>query len=114
MIRTDEIAVCFSGVSGDESDWVIQRVKKQLPYDTFFATWQGRKVPECATNCHFFPEPKYDYHNLLETKIKPNCDKWRKSATPPAPGRKGEPGTKKEIMKKFPQIQNKFFAIFTS
>ncbi len=100
MIRTDEIAVCFSGVSGDESDWVIQRVKNQLPYDTFFATWQGKKVPKGAANCHFFPEPKYDYHNLLETKIKPNCEKWRRSATPPAPGRKGGTWHKKENYEK--------------
>ena len=87
MIRAEEVAVCFSGLARAEHEWVIERTKKILPYDTFFSTWEGYTVPRNISDCKLFPEPKYDYHNLIETKTKPDCMLWKKYTTPPPPHR---------------------------
>jgi len=99
MIKTDEVAVCFSGLARDEHEWVIERTKKILPYDTFFCTWEGYAVPKNASDCKLFPEPKYDYHNLIETKTKPDCTLWKKyTKTPPPNGRGGKIWWKPNLM----------------
>jgi len=89
MIRADKIAVCFSGLPRGEHRWVIERTRKIFPYDTFFATWEGQDTPESITDCYRFPEPVYDYHNLIDTKTKPNCSLWSKYTRKPADGGKG-------------------------
>jgi len=89
MIKAEEVAVCFSGLARAEHEWVIERTKNILPYDTFFSTWEGYDMPKNATGCELFPEPTYDYHNLVETKTKPDCSLWRKYTRTPTPGDRG-------------------------
>jgi hypothetical protein len=89
VIKADEVAVCFSGLPREEHEWVIKRTKKILPYDTFFATWKGRELPNGVDNCLQFDEPEYGYHNLIDTKTKPDCTLWAKYTRKPTPGHRG-------------------------
>ena len=59
----------------------IQIAQEVFPYDFFYMQWKGYDQPEVA-NCQFFDEPIYDYHNLLETKYKPDCHIWRRYTRP--------------------------------
>ena len=89
MIRANEVAVCFSGLPRAEHEWVIERTKKIFPYDTFFATWEGYDVPANVGECKQFKEPIYEYHNVLETKTKPDCSLWRKYTKKPTQTHRG-------------------------
>ena len=89
MIRKDQIAVCFSGLPREGHEWVIEHTKKIFPFDTFFSVWSGRDKPNGVDKCLQFDEPVYDYHNLLDTKTKPDCALWKKYTRPKTPGHRG-------------------------
>ena len=75
------IAVCVSGLARSGYKKAIQIAQEVFPYDFFYMQWKGYDQPEVA-NCQFFDEPIYDYHNLLETKYKPDCHIWRRYTRP--------------------------------
>lgn len=77
MIRADEVAVCVSGLAREGYKEAIERAKKVFPYDFFYMQWTGYPPPD-VTDCYFFNEPQYDYHNLLDTEYKPDCKIWRR------------------------------------
>ena len=82
MIRADEIAVCVSGLAREGYKEAIERAKKVFPYNFFYMQWTGYPQPD-VTDCYFFNEPQYDYHNLLDTKYYPKCPVLRKYTIKP-------------------------------
>ena len=77
MIRKEEIAVCINGLARDNYEHALKNTHKMFPYDTFYMHWSNRQKPN-VPNCLYVDEPVYDYHNILETKTKPDCPLWRK------------------------------------
>ena len=84
MLKEDEIAVCVSGLARDGYEVALKNVQKAFPYDTFYFHWNGYKKPD-VPNCIYVDEPNYDYHSILDTKIKPDCKLWRNVVRPPNP-----------------------------
>ena len=76
------IAVCVSGLAREGYKEVLQIAKKVFPYDTFYMQWKGYPTPD-VPNCFLTDEPVYNYHNLLDTKTKPNCPVWRRYTKKP-------------------------------
>jgi len=116
MIRTNEIAVCFSGLPRAEHQWVIERTKKIFPYDTFFAKWKGRETTVGIKNCKEFEEPIYDYHNLIDTKTKPDCTLWKKYTRKPVAADRGgkiwwKPNLLKQTKDNSKQILGHFYLV---
>ena len=72
MIGADEIAVCVSGLAREGYKEVIERAKKVFPYNFFYMQWEGYPQPDVPV-CEYFIEPVYNYHNLLDTKYRPEC-----------------------------------------
>jgi len=81
VMKSDEIAVCVSGLARPGYKKALEIAKKVFPFDTFYMQWQGYAPPE-VDDCRFFEEPVYNYHNLTETKYKPDCHIWRRYTTP--------------------------------
>ena len=77
MIKADEIAVCVSGLAREGYKEALQIAKRVFPFDTFHMHWKGYDLPD-VDNLTLFDEPVYEYHNLLDTKYKPDCDIWRR------------------------------------
>ena len=71
------IAVCVSGLARPGYKQALEIAKSVFPYDTFHMHWKGYDAPE-VDQCEYFDEPHYDYHNLTETKYKPDCHIWRR------------------------------------
>lgn len=71
------IAVCVSGLAREGYQEALEIAQKVLPYDFFYMQWKGYPEPD-VSDCHFFDEPEYNYHNLLETKYKPDCAIWKR------------------------------------
>lgn len=71
------IAVCVSGLARPGYKQALELAKTVFPYDTFYMHWKGYDAPE-VDQCEYFDEPHYDYHNLTETKYKPDCHIWRR------------------------------------
>ena len=69
------IAVCVSGKIGPNYGPIIKRIKRILPYPMFFGTWEDSELPE-VDNLYTFPEPKFDYHPMLDVQPPP-CDIFR-------------------------------------
>ena len=44
--------------------------------------WRGYPEPD-VPNCFLVDEPIYNYHNLIDTKTKPNCSTWRRYTKKP-------------------------------
>ena len=76
------IAVCVSGLAREGYKEVLQIAKKIFPYDFFYMQWKGYPKPD-VPNCFLTDEPVYNYHNLLDTKTKPNCPVWRRYTKKP-------------------------------
>ena len=76
------IAVCVSGLAREGYKEVLQFAKKIFPYDFFYMQWKGYPKPD-VPNCFLTDEPVYNYHNLLDTKTKPNCPTWRRYTKKP-------------------------------
>ena len=81
MINKDEIAVCYSGLARPGHKESIEIAKRVFPFDTFYMHWKGYELPK-VDNLQLFDEPVYQYHNLLETKYKPDCHIWRRYTKP--------------------------------
>lgn len=81
MINKDEIAVCYSGLARPGYEESIEIAKRVFPFDTFYMHWKGYELPK-VDNLKLFDEPVYQYHNLLETKYKPDCHIWRRYTKP--------------------------------
>jgi len=64
------IAVCVSGIIGENYKVIVDRIKSIFPYPIFFATWNGRELPE-VENLHTFDEPIFDYHPMLDVEEPP-------------------------------------------
>jgi hypothetical protein len=71
------IAVCVSGLARPGYKQALEIAKSVFPYDTFHMHWKGYDAPG-VDQCKYFDEPHYDYHNLTETKYKPDCHIWRR------------------------------------
>ena len=82
MIKANEIAVCVSGLARPGYEEAIQIAKKVFPFDTFYMHWKGYDLPN-VDNLKLFDEPVYDYHNLLDTKYKPDCHIWKRYTKQP-------------------------------
>ena len=82
MIEANEIAVCVSGLAREGYKEALQIAKKVFPYATFYMQWKGYPKPD-VPNCLLIDEPVYDYHNLLDTKTKPNCPVWTRYTKKP-------------------------------
>jgi len=82
MIKADEIAVCVSGLARPGYEEAIAIAKKVFPFDTFYMHWKGYDLPN-VNNLKLFDEPTYDYHNLLDTKYKPDCHIWKRYTKQP-------------------------------
>jgi hypothetical protein len=91
MIKRDEIAVCINGLARENYEAALKNIHKVFPYDTFYMHWSGRQKPN-VPDCLYMDEPTYDYHNILETKTKPDCTIWQKYTRKPEPpqGRGGK------------------------
>jgi len=77
MINPDEVAVCVSGLARPGHEEALKIAKRVFPFDTFHMHWKGYELPK-VDNLILFDEPVYEYHNLLDTKYKPDCDIWRR------------------------------------
>ena len=75
------IAVCVSGLARPGYKKALEIARKVFPYDFFYMHWKDYDPPE-VEDCRFFDEPSYNYHNLLETKYKPDCHIWRRYTRP--------------------------------
>jgi len=77
MINADEVAVCVSGLARPGHEEALEVAKKVFPFDTFHMHWKGYTMP-IVDRLTLFDEPQYDYHNLIDTKYKPDGDIWRR------------------------------------
>jgi hypothetical protein len=81
---TKKIAVCVSGITSriPEYKQVIEHQKKVFgEYDFFYQQWSGYPKPD-VPNCELNPEPTWDYHCILESRVKPDCDIYRRYTKP--------------------------------
>ena len=76
------IAVCVSGLAREGYQQALEIAKKVFPYDFFYMQWKNYPKPD-VPNCFLADEPVYNYHNLLDTKTKPNCPTWRRYTKKP-------------------------------
>lgn len=81
MIRPNEIAVCVSGLAREGYKEAIVLAQKIFPYDFFYMQWKNYPIPN-VPSCEIFEEPVYNYHNLLDTKYKPDCNIWKRYTNP--------------------------------
>jgi hypothetical protein len=79
MIKADEVAVCVSGLAREGHEKAIKIAREIFPYDFFYMHWKGYDIPDVKP-IELFDEPVYDYHNLLDTKYKPDCHIFRRYA----------------------------------
>ena len=59
------IAVCVSGIIGENYKVIVDRARSIFPYPIFFSTWNGRPLPELE-NLYTFDEPNFEYHPMLD------------------------------------------------
>jgi len=101
-----KIAVCVSGISSriPEYEKVIDLQRKVFgKYDFFFQQWEGYPRPN-VPNCEINPEPTWDYHCILDAKVKPDCDIYERYTKP---GGKIE---RKGLKKKFTYSANQIIS----
>ena len=79
-----KIAVCVSGIASRTPEYqrVIDLQRRVFgQYDFFFQQWQGYPEPD-VPNCLITPEPQWDYHCILEARVQPDCDIYRRYTAP--------------------------------
>ena len=64
------IAVCVSGIIGENYKVIVDRARSIFPYPIFFSTWNGRPLPELE-NLYTFDEPNFEYHPMLDVAAPP-------------------------------------------
>lgn len=92
-----KIAVCVSGITSRIPEYkkVVELQKKVFNgYDFFFQQWKDYPEPD-VPNCLYTDEPTWDYHCILETKVKPDCDIFRRYTKPG--GKIDKKGLKKQF-----------------
>ena len=54
----------------------LEIAKKVFPFAFYYMQWKGYPEPD-VPNLFLTDEPVYNYHNITETKTKPDCDIFR-------------------------------------
>jgi hypothetical protein len=84
MINKEEVAVCISGLARENYKFALKNIHKVFLYDTFYMHWdRGENIS--VPNCLYVKEPQSEYHNILETRIKPDCRLFNKFTRKPDP-----------------------------